>query len=152
MLRLCSIALIFSSIVPALFFNYQRGGFRNSAPPPLQISDSKQRKSIVLQFFSIVPVPFFNFKEVIYGEFWDSIVLKLCSTVLQFLSLVPTTLFMTQSLEIEFCGILFENCGLVLRDTKLDSPENSSRSQNLRIRSLELKESIECLLFDTEGC
>jgi len=45
---------------------------------------------------------------------------------------------------------LFENCGLVPRDTKLVSPENSSRSQNLRIRSLELKKSIVCLLFDAE--
>ena len=47
---------------------------------------------------------------------------------------------------------LFENYSLVLRDTKWVSPENSSRSQNLRIRSLELKESIVYLLFDTEVC
>ena len=47
---------------------------------------------------------------------------------------------------------LFENCDLVLRDMKLVFPENISRSQNLRIRSLELTESIVCLLFDAEVC
>jgi len=45
---------------------------------------------------------------------------------------------------------LFENWGLVLIDTKLVSPENSSRFLNLRIRSLELKESIMCLRFDAK--
>ena len=36
----------------------------------------------------------------------ESIVLQLCSTVLQFLSLVPAPFFMTPSLKVEFCGIV----------------------------------------------
>jgi len=61
-LQLCSTVQQLFSIVPTPFFNYQRGGSRNSAPPPSWISDSEQRESIVLQFFSIVPASFFSYQ------------------------------------------------------------------------------------------
>ena len=82
--QLCSnraqLYCIFSQLYQPFFQLPGRGGggSRNS-DPPLRISGSKQRGSIVLQ---------------------------LCSIVLQFLLLVPFPLFMTQSLEIEFCGIV----------------------------------------------
>ena len=70
----------------AIFFNCTRpsfqlpGGWFSGLRPPLRISGSKQRESIVL---------------------------RLCSIFLQFLSLVPAPFFMTQSFEVEVCGITF---------------------------------------------
>jgi len=155
------------------FFQLPGGGSRNSDPPPIA---NLGFETIGINYSSIVfncaaifcdcTHPFFQLPGGWFSKLRPTIAnfgfktteinLQLCSTVLQFLSLVPAPFFTTQSPEVECCGIvltfLFENCGLVFWDTKLVSAENSSRSQNLQIRSLELKESIVCLLFDAEVC
>ena len=59
MLQLCS-------IVPAPFFNYQGVVLGTQPPPPLRISDSKQRESIVLQLYSIV-LQFFQLYRTLFS-------------------------------------------------------------------------------------
>ena len=75
--QLCSNCADISFNCTRSFFQLPRGWF-SELRPPSRISDWKQRESIVLQ---------------------------LCSTVLEFFSLVPAPFFMTQSLEVEFCEI-----------------------------------------------
>jgi len=121
-------------------FSITRGWFPElSPPPPLQISDSKQRESIVLQLcsimlqlqcFSIVLAPFFNYwgggsrNSVPHCEFWirNNGNQLLCSIVLQFFSIVPTPFFNYQGVVSELrppiANFEFEttrlNCALIM--------------------------------------
>jgi len=113
--QLCSnCAIIFFNCTRPVF-SITRGVVLETQPPSPLIANFGFKTTGIncAAIFSFVPNPVFNYQEggfrntdpplrISGSKQHESIVLH----VLQFLSLVPAPFFMTQSLEVEFCGIV----------------------------------------------